>query len=147
MLRWAGTYRSERGIQWPMTKAVLQKDIKFLLDKPRNHNPVNGFRHSQKYRPAVSLKTNDPIHFQKGKYRRDWPKQDICILKLNSFLMNMRNIIHKLSQTYSHTLSNACLNLAIKQLQHLAENRVCQAEKLFVPETDCSCTYLPFKLF
>lgn len=114
MLRWAGTYRSERGIQWPMTKAVLQKDIKFLLDKPRNHNPVNGFRHSQKYKPALSLKTNDPIHFQKGKYRRDWPKQDICILKLNSFLINMRNIIHKLSQTYSHTLSNACLNLAIK---------------------------------
>lgn len=75
----SGTYCSERGIQRPVAKTVLQKDIKLLLDKPRNYNPANRFKDSHVYKPAANFEnkktptqpTNNPTHFHKRTYRKD----------------------------------------------------------------------------
>lgn len=56
----AGTYCSERGIQRPVAKTVLQKDIKLLLDKPRNHNPAKRFKDSHMYQLAANFKKKKP---------------------------------------------------------------------------------------
>lgn len=65
----AGTYCSERGIQRPVAKTVLQKDIKLLLDKPRNHHPAKSFKDIHMYKLAANFKnktpnpTNNPTYF------------------------------------------------------------------------------------
>lgn len=58
--RYIDTYCSERGIQGPVAKAMLQKDIKFLLDKPRNHNPARRFKYCQISSKSLKTTTHPP---------------------------------------------------------------------------------------